>query len=77
MNANGTFSSKTLAAPDNSWQIEDAGDFNGDHRSDVLWRNTDGTVSVWRLDANLSFSAFTLAGPEAAWQIQNDPTGIV
>jgi hypothetical protein len=39
------------------------GDFNGDGRSDILWRNADGTISNWLVDANLSFGAFALAGP--------------
>ena len=25
----------------------DAGDFNGDGRTDILWRNNDGTVTDW------------------------------
>ena len=29
------------------WQIVSTGDFNGDGRDDILWRNTDGTLSNW------------------------------
>jgi hypothetical protein len=31
----------------NSWQVESVGDFNGDNRDDILWRNSDGSVGVW------------------------------
>ena len=31
----------------NNWQIVGLGDFNGDGRDDILWRNTDGTISNW------------------------------
>ena len=30
-----------------AWQVVGTGDFNGDGRDDILWRNTDGTVTDW------------------------------
>ena len=30
-----------------SWTIAGTGDFNGDGYSDILWRNTNGAVSIW------------------------------
>ena len=30
-----------------AWQIAGTGDFNGDGRDDILWRNTDGQISNW------------------------------
>lgn len=29
------------------WQVVGIGDYNGDGRDDILWRNTDGTISNW------------------------------
>ncbi|HEV2044406.1 MAG TPA: FG-GAP-like repeat-containing protein, partial [Sphingomicrobium sp.] len=29
------------------WQVAGTGDFNGDGRDDILWRNDNGTVSNW------------------------------
>ena len=48
--ANGGFTpndanAATVAPTD--WQVAGTGDFNGDGRDDILWRNTDGTVSNW------------------------------
>ena len=35
-----------------SWQVVGTGDFNGDGRDDILWRNSDGTVSNWLANSN-------------------------
>ncbi|PHY14212.1 hypothetical protein CSW58_00685 [Caulobacter sp. B11] len=32
---------------DNSWALGAAADFNGDGKSDLLWRNADGAFSLW------------------------------
>ncbi len=29
------------------WEVADTGDFNGNGRDDILWRRSDGMVSVW------------------------------
>jgi Trypsin len=51
------------------WQIAGTGDFNFDRRSDILWRNTDGTVSVWLMNGWIA--AGEGAGrPPLDWQIQ-------
>ena len=48
--ANGGFTSnywhsiRTMSA---DWSIAATGDFNGDGRSDILWRNDDGTIADW------------------------------
>ena len=47
-------------------------DFNGDGRSDVLWRNDDGRVTNWLGTANGGYapnSANALLGVSADWQI--------
>jgi hypothetical protein len=31
----------------NSWHIADTGDYDGNGRSDILWRNDNGAVSIW------------------------------
>lgn len=35
-------------APDLGWQIEGVGDFDGNGKSDILWRNTSGQVAIWQ-----------------------------
>jgi hypothetical protein len=39
-----------LPAVDTSWAIVGEGDYNGDGKSDVLWRKNDGTNYVWHVD---------------------------
>ena len=56
--ANGSFFSNGANAyinVDNSWHIAGTGDFNGDGRDDVLWRNDNGTVTEWLGQANGGF----------------------
>lgn len=33
-----------------SWTIAGSGDFNGDGRGDILWRNDDGRAAVWQMN---------------------------
>jgi hypothetical protein len=35
-----------------SWTIAGTGDFNGDGRSDIAWRNSNGDTSIWLMTAN-------------------------
>ena len=37
-------SNQSVATPGNDWHVQDVGDYNGDGRSDVLWRNDSGQV---------------------------------
>jgi hypothetical protein len=48
--ANGTFFSNNASvynAAGLDWHIVGTGDFNGDGRDDVLWRNDGGTITNW------------------------------
>jgi hypothetical protein len=61
-----------LAQVDNSWHIVGTGDFNGDGRVDLLWRNKDGTVTNWLADSNGGFygnAANFLTQLDNGWQI--------
>jgi hypothetical protein len=56
-----------------SWHINGVGDFNGDGRDDVLWRNDNGTLTDWLGQANGSFvqSPASYAMPNT-WHVQPD-----
>lgn len=41
------------------WTIIAIGDFNGDGRSDILWRRNDGVLSEWQGTANGGFTVVT------------------
>jgi len=55
-----------------SWQVAQVGDYNGDGRDDILWRNNDGRITDWLGLANGGY--FDNAGASStfvplSWQI--------
>ena len=53
------------------WQIQGTGDFNGDGKSDILWRNTtSGEVDIWHMNGTTLASGGAVAFLPADWQIQ-------
>ena len=54
------------------WQIAGVGDFNGDGRDDIMWRNTDGRITNWLGTATGGFSdnvANAYNGVSTDWQV--------
>ena len=67
--------------PDSTWSIVEVGDFNGDGKSDLLWRqSTTGAFAEWLMDGSqiISSNAVTSAGAvvllDTSWQNQTKPT---
>jgi hypothetical protein len=56
-----------------SWSVAQTGDFNGDGKSDILWRNTNGDTSVWLMTVSgmqmQVLSATDLGVVPASWAI--------
>ena len=79
--ANGGFVSNNANAATGvplSWAVADTGDFNGDGRDDVLWRNDSGVVTNWLGQANGGFignHAVAATGVPLDWHIQS-PDGL-
>ena len=70
-------SSQTInAAPDSSWSIVEVGDFNGNGRSDLLWRqNATGLLVVWQMNgATIGVNQDLPATPDGSWQTEAKPT---
>jgi len=44
-------------------------DFNDDCESDILWRNTDGTVNIWSMNGTSISSSATVAAIPSTWTI--------
>jgi hypothetical protein len=65
----------SVAAPVSSWHVAGIGDFDGDGKSDILWRNDNGTVAEWLMNGSQVTSAVdvtyqgNVAAPNSSWQI--------
>ncbi len=74
--SNGGFSANDAAAftqVDLGWQVVGTGDFNGDGRDDILWRNANGALSDWLARADGGFSpndANAFTNVPVDWQVQ-------
>jgi phospholipase/lecithinase/hemolysin len=53
----------------NSWQIFGQRDFNGDGKADLLWRNTNGDMSIWLMNGTQVSSAVDLGFVPTSWVI--------
>ncbi len=70
----------TAVAPDASWHIVEIGDFNGDGKSDIVWRNDNGAVAEWLMNGSAITQTVTPAAsglpvsPDPTWTTQAKPT---
>ena len=64
------------ASPDASWSVAQVGDFNGDGKSDLLWRqDTTGALAEWLMDGpQITSSQSISVTPDSSWQVQSRPT---
>jgi hypothetical protein len=56
--------------PSGGWTIAKIGDYNGDGKADILWRNTlSGDVYLWLMNGTTLLSAQSLGNVPTSWQI--------
>jgi Domain of unknown function (DUF5666)/FG-GAP-like repeat len=68
MDGTSVTSAATLLSSGSAWSITHIGDFNGDSRSDLLFRNSvDGTVLVFVMNGLTVQSSVTLLGAGSPW----------
>jgi hypothetical protein len=61
-------STATLPNPGSSWKVIGAGDFNGDGNDDILFQNSDGTVTEWEMNGTSIVSAVAVGNPGTSWK---------
>jgi hypothetical protein len=53
------------------WTVAETGDFNGDGKSDILWRNTSsGEIVIWLMDGMNVSGGGGGGWASSDWQIQ-------
>ncbi len=54
------------------WKIQDgAGDYNGDGKSDILWRNDAGLVAIWQMNGATLVDGAVVGTIPTDWKIQD------
>ena len=70
MNGSTVFSSVGLGQIPTAWSIVATGDFNGDGKSDILWRDTSGNIVAWLMNGSAASSGAGLGQISTVWTIQ-------
>ena len=61
-----------LAETDLNWQVAGVGDFNGDGRADILWRNSStGENYIWLMNGTTNTGGYLRTQADLNWQVQN------
>ncbi len=71
LNNNGQVTSSAFVANvATTWSIAETGDFNGDGKSDILWRDTSGNTAIWFMNGGAIMSSASVANVATSWTIQ-------
>jgi hypothetical protein len=54
-----------------NWSLELTGDFNGDGKSDLLWRDNVGNIVIWFMNATTVSSSQIVAYVPTNWIVVN------
>jgi sRNA-binding regulator protein Hfq len=65
-------SGSSIGTLENEWHIEATGDFNGDAKSDILWRHKSGAVAIWLMNGYTPQSASLIGTLGNDWYIAVD-----
>ena len=54
-----------------NWAVSSNGDYNGDGKGDVLWRDTSGNIVMWLMNGTSASSVGGLGNISTNWSVQN------
>src|SRR5204862_2671623 len=60
---------------DQAWQVKGIGDFDGDGKADILWRNSStGENYIWLMNglSTASQGSVNFVDPASGWQVQRE-----
>ena len=52
-----------------AWSIAGTGDFNGNGKDDILWRNSNGDTLIWFMNAGTITTSSDLGVVATSWSI--------
>jgi hypothetical protein len=53
-----------------NWNVAQTGDYNGDGKSDILWRDGGGNVALWLMNGVTIASVVNVGNIPANWAVQ-------
>jgi hypothetical protein len=62
-------SASTGLLTDPNWKPAFAGDFNGDGKTDILWRADNGTVALWQMNGAQVAANITIGNVGTEWRL--------
>ena len=68
-NGSGGFTFQDLGVVGGGWQIVGTGDFSGDGKSGILWRNANGDTALWNPNGSGGFTFDDLGVVGASWSV--------
>jgi FG-GAP repeat protein len=54
-----------------AWSVVATGDYNGDGKSDLLWRDTSGNTALWFMNGATVASTGGLGNISTVWTVQS------
>jgi serralysin len=69
MNDGQVTSTNVISTSPANWQIAATGDYNGDGKSDILWRSDSGTVVSWDMNDAQVTSTNVISTIPTDWHI--------
>jgi len=58
-----------IGNPGTGWAVRSLGDFDGDGKADILWRHTDGSLYLARMNGAAVAAWEPMASPGGSWQV--------